>query len=134
MPKMTIPRLMISASWKSAGKTTVSLGLLRLLAGKGMAVTSFKKGPDYIDPMWHRLAGGGECYNLDTWMMGPDACVKSFATACACREGGIALIEGNHGLHDGMDIGGADSSAGLASLLSTPVLLVVDSRRMNRGV
>jgi len=125
---------MISASWKSAGKTTVSLGLLRLLAGKGMAVKSFKKGPDYIDPMWHRLAGGGECYNLDTWMMGPDACVKSFATACACREGGIALIEGNHGLHDGMDIGGADSSAGLASLLSTPVLLVVDSRRMNRGV
>ena len=125
---------MISASWKSAGKTTVSLGLLRLLAGKGTPVTSFKKGPDYIDPMWHRVAGGGECYNLDTWMMGPEACVKSFATACARREGGIALIEGNHGLHDGMDIGGADSSAGLASLLSTPVLLVVDSRRMNRGV
>lgn len=125
---------MISASWKSAGKTTVSLGLLRLLAGQGASVVSFKKGPDYIDPMWHRAAGGGECLNLDTWMMGAEGCLESFAKACSRNEGCIALIEGNHGLHDGMDILGTDSSAGLASLLSTPVLLVVDSRRMNRGV
>jgi len=125
---------MISGSWKSAGKTTVSLGLLRLLAAQGNHVVSFKKGPDYIDPMWHRVAGGGDCYNLDTWMMGPEGCLESFASGCARNEGCITLIEGNHGLHDGMDIGGADSSAGLASLLSTPVLLVVDSRRMNRGV
>ncbi|NTW52009.1 MAG: cobyrinate a,c-diamide synthase [Chlorobiaceae bacterium] len=121
---------MISASWKSAGKTTLSLGLLRLLADMGSPVVSFKKGPDYIDPMWHRAASGGECYNLDPWMMGTEACLGSFAG----RDGSVALIEGNHGLHDGMDINGADSSAGLASLLSTPVLLVVDSRRMNRGV
>ena len=134
VPSMTIPRLMISASWKSAGKTTVSLGLLRLLAGQGSPVVSFKKGPDYIDPMWHRVASGNECRNLDTWMMGPDGCLESFAGTCAQNEGCIALIEGNHGLHDGMDILGTDSSAGLAALLSMPVLLVVDSRRMNRGV
>jgi cobyrinic acid a,c-diamide synthase len=131
---MKIPRLMISASWKSAGKTTVSLGLLRLLAGRGESVASFKKGPDYIDPMWHRVAGGGECRNLDPWMMGAEGCLESFAGECVRNAGCIALIEGNHGLHDGMDISGADSSAGLASLLSAPVLLVVDSRRMNRGV
>lgn len=125
---------MISASWKSAGKTTVSLGLLRLLAGGGTPVVSFKKGPDYIDPMWHRAASGGECYNLDPWMMGPDACRSTFVRACSRQTGSVALVEGNHGLHDGMDIDGSDSSAGLASLLDLPVLLVVDGRRLNRGV
>ena len=134
MALISIPRLMISASWKSAGKTTVSLGLLRLLAEKGLPVVSFKKGPDYIDPMWHRVASGGECYNLDTWMMGEAACRSTFAYACARRPGSIALIEGNHGLHDGMDMAGSDSTAGLAALLDAPVLLVIDSRRMNRGV
>jgi cobyrinic acid a,c-diamide synthase len=125
---------MISASWKSAGKTTVSLGLLRLLAEKGLPMLSFKKGPDYIDPMWHRVASGGECYNLDTWMMGEAACRDTFVQACARKPGSVALIEGNHGLHDGMDMAGSDSSAGLAALLDAPVLLVIDSRRMNRGV
>jgi len=112
----------------------VSLGLLRLLAEKGMPLVSFKKGPDYIDPMWHRVASGGECYNLDTWMMGEEACRDIFVRNCARRPGSIALIEGNHGLHDGMDMGGSDSSAGLAASLDAPVLLVIDSRRMNRGV
>nr|WP_226986821.1 cobyrinate a,c-diamide synthase [Chlorobaculum tepidum] len=134
MGLISIPRLMISASWKSAGKTTVSLGLLRLLAENGVPVVSFKKGPDYIDPMWHRVASSGECYNLDTWMMGEAACRDTFIRNCARRPGSIALIEGNHGLHDGMDMAGADSSAGLAALLDAPVLLVIDSRRMNRGV
>ncbi|NTU54398.1 MAG: cobyrinate a,c-diamide synthase [Chlorobiaceae bacterium] len=125
---------MISASWKSAGKTTVSLGLLRLLAEKGLPVVSFKKGPDYIDPMWHRVASGSECYNLDTWMMGGDACRETFARGCALKADSYALVEGNHGLHDGMDMAGSDSSAGLADLLGLPVLLVVDGRRVNRGV
>jgi cobyrinic acid a,c-diamide synthase len=125
---------MISASWKSAGKTTVSLGLLRLLAEQGLPVVSFKKGPDYIDPMWHRAATGGECYNLDTWMMGEETCRNIFLRTCTQRSADIALIEGNHGLHDGMDMAGSDSSAGLAALLDAPVLLVIDGRRVNRGV
>lgn len=125
---------MISASWKSAGKTTVTLGLLRLLGREGRPVVSFKKGPDYIDPMWHRVASGGECYNLDPWMMGEQVCRDSFVRATSKHPGGYALIEGNHGLHDGLDMAGSDSSAGLAALLDTPVVLVVDGRRVNRGV
>ncbi len=125
---------MISAPWKSSGKTTVSLGLLRHFANRGEAVASFKKGPDFIDPMWHRLASGRVCRNLDTWMMGEDRCRERFVASCLDEAAGLALIEGNHGLHDGMDIGGSDSSAGLADLLQAPVLLVVDSRRTNRGV
>jgi len=134
MQTVSIPRLMISAAWKSSGKTTVSLGILRHFAGIGDAVASFKKGPDFIDPMWHRRASGRECYNLDTWMFGAVPCRERFVDAFRRTGSELALIEGNHGLHDGMDIDGSDSSAGLAELLQAPVLLVVDSRRTNRGV
>ncbi len=125
---------MISAPWKSSGKTTVSLGILRHFSDLGQAVAGFKKGPDFIDPMWHRQASGRECYNLDAWMNGAERCRESFVRQCLRSGTSLALIEGNHGLHDGMDIGGSDSSAGMADLLSAPVLLVVDSRRTNRGV
>jgi len=130
---LTLPRLLLSAPQKSSGKTMVSLGILCHLAREGMAVTSFKKGPDYIDPMWHRLASGSECYNLDPYLMGRQGCIDSFVTNSG-RSGALSLIEGNHGLHDGMDIDGSDSTAGLAAMLQVPVLLVVDSRRTNRGV
>lgn len=122
---------MVSASHKSSGKTLVSLGIMHNLVHDGIGVNSFKKGPDYIDPMWHRLVTGRECRNLDPFLMGSEACLDSFLGNS--DEQSFSLIEGNHGFHDGMDIDGSDSSAGLAGLLQTPVLLVVDSRKMNRG-
>ena len=131
MENKNIQRLMISAPQKSSGKTIVSLGILHNLLEQGKSVQSFKKGPDYIDPMWLKLASGDECHNLDPYLMGAQGCLGSFS-----RHGvksGIALIEGNHGLHDGMSLDGSDSSAGLANLLKSPVLLVINSRGMNRG-
>ncbi len=134
MDSVDLPRLMISAPHKSAGKTTVSLGILSSLASRGVPIGSFKKGPDYIDPLWHRLASGSECYNLDPWLMGREACLASFQKNSGIENKNIALVEGNHGLHDGFSLDGSDSSAGLAELLDTPVLLVVDSRKTNRGI
>lgn len=101
------------------------------LVHDGTDVNSFKKGPDYIDPMWHRLVTGRVCRNLDPFLMGAEACLDSFLRNS--DENSFSLIEGNHGFHDGMDIDGSDSSAGLAKLLQAPVLLVLDSRKMNRG-
>lgn len=129
-----IPRLMVSAPWKSSGKTLVSLGIISHFAGLGTEIRSFKKGPDYIDPMWHRLASGKECHNLDPYLMGNWGCLESFVENTKPAEGLLALVEGNHGLHDGLDLDGADSSAGLAGLLQMPVLLVLDSRKVNRGI
>ncbi len=126
------PRLMISATHKSAGKTIFSLGLLAHLASIGQKIRPFKKGPDYIDPMWLKKASGNECYNLDPYMMGEEGCIESFTSHSKNYD--LSLIEGNHGLHDGMSLNGKDSSAGLAEILDAPVLLVIDSRGMNRGV
>ena len=112
----------------------ISLGILRHLAHQGFAVSSFKKGPDYIDPMWHRLASGNECYNLDPYLMGEEGCLDSFQHNIVEDNSTLALVEGNHGLHDGLSLDGSDSSAGLARMLDMPVLLVVDSRKINRGI
>ena len=134
MDSVHLPRLMISAPHKSAGKTTISLGIIASLASRGVPIRSFKKGPDYIDPVWHRLASGGDCYNLDPWLMGREGCLASFQSNRGIENKSIALVEGNHGLHDGFSLDGSDSSAGLAQMLQAPVLLVVDSRKSNRGI
>ncbi|MFZ4524774.1 MAG: cobyrinate a,c-diamide synthase [Chlorobium sp.] len=134
MDSVHLPRLIISAPHKSAGKTTISLGIVASLAARGVSIRSFKKGPDYIDPLWHRLASGNECYNLDPWLMGKEACLESFQRNSERENHSIALVEGNHGLHDGFSLDGSDSTAGLAQMLQAPVLLVVDSRKTNRGI
>ncbi len=122
---------MISAPKKSSGKTIVSLGILNNFLEQGKSIQSFKKGPDYIDPMWLSLASKKKCYNLDPYLMGTMGCIDSFGKHGS--KTGNVLIEGNHGLHDGMSLDGSDSSAGLANLLNSPVLLVLDSMGMNRG-
>jgi cobyrinic acid a,c-diamide synthase len=125
-------RLFISATHKSSGKTTISLGLAAALAARGLAVQAFKKGPDYIDPMWLARASDRPCYNLDFNTQSESEILATFDRAA--RGADIALIEGNKGLHDGLDPGGSDSSAALAALLEAPVALVVDTEGMTRGI
>ena len=125
-------RLLVSAAHKSSGKTTVSLGLCAALRERGHAVQPFKKGPDYIDPMWLSAAAGRACRNLDPYIQGEAGLALFFRRHQ--RPGEFALIEGNKGLYDGLDADGGDSSAALAKLLRAPVLLVVDCSGMTRGV
>ncbi|MCB1541026.1 MAG: cobyrinate a,c-diamide synthase [Rhodoblastus sp.] len=125
-------RLFVSALHKSSGKTMMSVGLAAALRGRGLAVQAFKKGPDYIDPMWLAHASGRACYNLDFNTQAPDEIVATVARAAQCAD--VALIEGNKGLHDGVATDGRDSSAALARLARAPVVLVVDTLGMTRGV
>ena len=64
-------RLYIAATHKSSGKTTVSLGLCAAVSARGIPVQPFKKGPDYIDPLWLGQAAGRDCYTLDFYSMAP---------------------------------------------------------------
>lgn len=124
--------LYISAAHKSSGKTTLTLGLCRALARRGLKVQAYKKGPDYIDPIWHGLAARQPSYNLDFHMMRRDEIAALFARHAAAAD--IALIEGNKGLYDGMDVEGSNSNAALAKQLGAPVVLVLDTIGMTRGV
>ncbi len=124
--------LYIAAAHKSSGKTTVSLGLCAALRSAGFTVQAFKKGPDYIDPIWLGLATGRDCFNLDFNTMNE----QQLRHTAAARAWGadVALIEGNKGLFDGVDTHGGDSNAALAQLLRAPVILVIDTRGMTRGI
>jgi cobyrinic acid a,c-diamide synthase len=125
-------RLLISAAHKSSGKTTVTLGLCAALAARGLIVQPFKKGPDYIDPMWLGQAAGRPCHNLDFHCMSHAELLSTVGHYSADAD--IALIEGNKGLYDGLDLHGSNSNAALAKLTNTPVILVLDARGMTRGI
>jgi cobyrinic acid a,c-diamide synthase len=124
--------LFLSAAHKSSGKTTLSIGLCAALANRGLAIQPFKKGPDYIDPIWLGMAAGKPCYNLDFFVAGRQETIDDY---CHRRQSAdICLIEGNKGLHDGLDLDGGNSNAALAKALGSPVIMVVDARGTMRGI
>jgi cobyrinic acid a,c-diamide synthase len=127
-----MPRLLISAAHKSSGKTTISIGLCAALTARGLIVQPFKKGPDYIDPMWLSRAAGRACFNLDPFLMGMDEIRRLFRLQAAGAD--LSLVEGNKGLYDGLALDGSNSNAALAAALGMPVVLVVDARGMTRGI
>ena len=127
-----LPRLLVSAAHKSSGKTTVSLGLAAALTARGVRVQPFKKGPDYIDPMWLARAAARPCFNLDPYLSEERDIVATVARETTNAD--LALIEGNKGLHDGLALDGSNSNAALAKLLRAPVVLVIDTRGMTRGI
>lgn len=126
----TLPRFMIAAAHKSSGKTMVSTGLARALQRSGDHVSTFKKGPDYIDPMWLTHAAGQPCFNLDFFTMEQEEISGLFSA----RAKSLSLVEANKGLYDGVQTDGSDSNAALAKLLGLPVILVIDTLGMTRGI
>jgi len=127
-----VAHLLISAAHKSSGKTVLSLGICAALRNKGLNVQAFKKGPDYIDPMWLAKATQRNCYNLDYWTQTEDEIQTMFAQQNYDTD--ISIIEGNKGLHDGLAADGSNSNAALAKLINAPVILILDTRGTIRGV
>lgn len=124
--------LLISAAHKSSGKTTISIGLCAALTQRSLIVQPYKKGPDFIDPMWLTAACGRDCRNLDFYLMGREEIVDNYLRYSVGAD--LSLIEGNKGLYDGLDLNGSNSNAALAKLLQAPVVLVIDARGMTRGI
>ncbi|MFG2674307.1 cobyrinate a,c-diamide synthase [Streptomyces sp. NPDC048445] len=130
---VTIPRLVIAAPSSGSGKTTVATGLMAAFAGRGLAVSGHKVGPDYIDPGYHTLATGRPGRNLDAYMCGPELIAPLFAHGA--RGCDLAVVEGVMGLYDGASgLGELASTAHVAKLLRAPVVLVVDASSQSRSV
>jgi cobyrinic acid a,c-diamide synthase len=118
--------LILAAPASGSGKTVLTLGLLRHLAGTGHDVVSAKVGPDYIDPSFHAAASGVPCINLDTWAM--RRATLTGLVAQLERRAAFIICEGVMGLFDGAGAAGAGSTADLAALTGWPVVLIVDAR------
>ena len=129
---MAFPRILIAALRGGSGKTIISLGLIASWRKRGMAITPFKKGPDFIDAGWLARAAGRPCHNLDTFLMPAEKILLSFTHHALPND--LSVIEGNRGLYDGIDPEGTTSTAELAKLLKVPVVLVIDATKSTRTV
>lgn len=131
--KSKFPGFLIAGTHSSVGKSSVAIGLMRLLKRKGVNIKPFKVGPDYIDPSHHARACGTPSYNLDTWMCSPQY-IRQLCKDVLGDEG-IAVVEGVMGLFDGAySKRNTASSAEVASTLNLPIVLVVDGKSMARSV
>ena len=127
--RLRTPRLVVAGLAGDGGKTLVSLGLSRALTRSGRVVQAFKKGPDYIDAAWLAAATGRPCRNLDPYLMTAPFIGRAVS---AGSDADLVLIEGNRGLFDGVDAAGSHSTATLAKLLASPVVLVVNVTKVTR--
>ena len=120
-------QFLVAAPCSGSGKTTLTCALLAALKRRGQDPCSFKSGPDYIDPMFHRAVLGVESHNLDLFFSAPETVRALYAQAAAGH--GAAVCEGAMGFYDGL--GGVSDTASawhLADTLGLPVLLVVQPR------
>ncbi|HEX6076055.1 MAG TPA: cobyrinate a,c-diamide synthase [Micromonosporaceae bacterium] len=128
-----IPRIVVAAPASGHGKTTVAVGLLAALAGRGLTPSGFKIGSDYVDAGYLGLAGGRPGRNLDPRLQGVDRVAPLFAHGAAGSD--IAVVEGAMGLYDGLSgMAGMESTAQVAGLIKAPVLLVADVGAMGQSV
>ena len=130
---MKINRFMIAAPKSGSGKTMITCALLQLLKDNGKNVSSYKCGPDYIDPMFHKKVLGVPSKNLDTFFTDEKTTVQLFLDERA--DGDFAVLEGVMGLYDGLGgIYEQGSSYHLAKVTQTPIILVVDAKGMGKSV
>ncbi len=120
-----LPRIMLAAMHSGAGKTTITCGLLAAFRKRGIRLRSFKCGPDYIDPMFHREVLGIPSGNLDSFFTPPERLRQILAR----EEADLTVLEGVMGYYDGL--GGISSEASsyeIACMTKTPVILIADAR------
>lgn len=126
-----IPRVLFTAPASGSGKTMVTCGFLRALQQRGLRPASFKCGPDYIDPLFHRSVLGVPGRNLDLFFTPDETLLRGlFLEGAAGAD--VAVVEGVMGYYDGLG-GGSDeaSSWHLADVTDTPAILVLDAKGMS---
>lgn len=130
--KSTKRGIVVAGLAGGSGKSVVAVGLTAALIKRGGGVVPYKKGPDYIDAGWLQLAAGRRCYNLDPFLVEEERLQNCFFSCF--RDADFAIIEGNRGLYDGVNVRGGFSTADLSLTLGLPVLLVVNCSKVTRTV
>jgi len=125
------PRVILAGTNSRVGKTTLTMGIMLALKKRGFVVQPFKAGPDYIDPTYHTFVSSRVCRNLDTWMLSCGAVLELFQRQAKSAD--LSIIEGVMGLYDGLGNREEGSSAHLAKILKSPVILVVDASSISRS-
>lgn len=121
-------RILIAAPASGSGKTTVVCGLLELFKQRGLLCTAYKCGPDYIDPLFHQYVQGIPGYSLDSFFLSDEGVRELFLR----RLNGLAVIEGVMGYYDGVaGVSTQASSYDIARITDTPVILVIDGKKMS---
>ena len=128
--KRIIKSIYISAAHKSSGKTIVSIGLSRILSNLNHNIQTFKKGPDYIDMSWLSLSSRTNSYNLDFNTQSKKEIIDFYNN----KKSHINIIEGNKGLYDGINVKGTDDNSAMSILTDSPVILVIDTEGITRGI
>ena len=129
---ITIPRIILAGDRSSSGKTTISVGIMSLLVERGLTVQPFKVGLDYIDPSYHAMVTGRTGENLDGFLMPDLAITEAFQHSAEGAD--IAVIEGVRGLYEGLEsLSDVGSTAQIAKILKSPVILVVDAQSITRS-
>ena len=135
---LRLPRLVVSSICGGGGKTLLSLGLSRALSNRGLLVLPFKKGPDYIDAAWLSGAARYPASNLDPHFLDGEGLRAQLAHSARTlltpgqMDQAIAVVEGNRGLYDGLDVEGTCSTSALAREIAAPVVLALNVTKMTR--
>lgn len=127
-----MPRVMIAGTHSGCGKTTIVCGILQAFMNRGMKLSSFKCGPDYIDPMFHSEIIGVKSRNLDGYFMDRHTLQKLLHQNG--KDSDISIIEGVMGYYDGVSMTEEASSYQVARFTNTPVILVVNCKGMSLSI
>lgn len=125
---MKRPRILIAGTQSGVGKTTITVGLMKALTKRKYNIQPYKVGPDYIDPGFHTLVTANRSRNLDSFFLGEEALLRLFFLTS--KRATLSIIEGVMGLFDGKGKEGESSTARIAKILNTPVILIIDGKKL----
>ena len=123
-------RILISGTSSNCGKTTITMALLAAFQKRGLKIASFKSGPDYIDPMFHRKVFNVETHNLDPYFSTDEMLCDQFIRNCGED---LSIIEGAMGYYDGIGVEGRASAWEVAKSVKAPAVLIIDAKGMSNS-
>ncbi len=112
--------IMITGPSSNSGKTILTLGIIRAIKNRGINVSAFKTGPDFIDRKYLGLASGKRAGNLDMHLMGK----KGLSKSLGMNLGELAVIEGAMGYFDGIHNSFENSSYDISKELNLASILI----------